>query len=74
MATKTEFETELAPCGQMVSGERYRDLDAEGLLLDHMYYSCGCRVILDEFHDGSVHHRIVHHSGKVVTDERHMGE
>jgi hypothetical protein len=74
MATKTGFENELAPCGRTVSGERYRDRDDDGLLLDHMYYSCGCRSQLDEFHDGSVHRRIVHHKGTVVTDERYLGE
>jgi hypothetical protein len=74
MATKALFENELAPCGRTVNGEHYRDRDDDGLLLDHMYYSCGCRSQLDEFHDGSVHRTIVHHSGKVMTDERHMGE
>jgi hypothetical protein len=74
MATKTLFESEVAPCGLTVSGEHYRDRDDDGLLLDHMNYSCGCRRQLDEFHDGSVHNRIVHHKGTVLTDERHMGE
>ncbi len=73
MATKTRFENELAPCGRTVGGERFRDRDADGLLLEHLVYSCGCRSVLDEFHDGSVHRRIVHHNGSVITDERYQG-
>jgi hypothetical protein len=74
MATKTLFDGEPAPCGRIVGGERYLDRDDEGLFVDHVYYSCGCRSQLDEFHDGSVHHRILHHNGRVLTDERHMAE
>jgi hypothetical protein len=74
MATKTRFENELAPCGRTVGGEHFRDRDDDGLLLDYMHYSCGCRNQLDEFHDGSVHRMIVHHNGTVMADERHMGE
>ena len=73
MATSSQFERELAPCGHSVSGERYRDDDEDGLVFDHVYYACGCRSFLDEFHDGSVHRRIVHHNGSVMTDERDRG-
>jgi hypothetical protein len=74
MATKTLFESEKAPCGRIVGGERYRDRDDDGLVVDHLYYACGCRTLLDEFHDGSVHRRVVHHNGRVVADEREQGE
>jgi hypothetical protein len=74
MATKTLFESEKAPCGRIVDGERFRDRDDDGLVLDHWYYACGCRILHDEFHDGSVHRRVVHHNGHVVSDEREQGE
>jgi hypothetical protein len=74
MTAKTRFEQDLAPCGQTVGGERYRDRDDDGLLIDHVYYSCGCQSVLDEFHDGSVHRRIVNHKGSVMVDERFHGE
>jgi hypothetical protein len=37
-------------------------------------YSCGCRSTREEFHDGSVHRMVVHHSGKVLADEEWRGE
>ncbi len=65
----TPFKNEKAPCGQLVDGERFRDRDEECLLSDEMFYSCGCKTIRHEYHDGSVSSKVVHHDGTVVEDE-----
>jgi len=48
--------------------------DHEGLITEDLRYSCGCRTTREEFHDGSCHRMVVHHSGKVLTDEEWRGE
>jgi hypothetical protein len=69
VATRASFTDETAPCGRVVAGTRYGDRDDEGLVLEHIYYGCGCQVFRDQFHDGSTHQRVLHHSGKVLVDE-----
>lgn len=58
-----------APCGRIVDGESYRDEDEQVLVTDDVTYSCGCRTIRHEYHDGSVGQRVVHHDGTVLVDE-----
>ena len=48
--------------------------DQQGLITEDLRYDCGCRSAKEEFHDGSVHHMIVHHNGKVLVDEELRGE
>ena len=43
--------------------------DAQGLTIDERRYSCGCLWLRQEYHDGSVYHRIVDHHGKVLEDQ-----
>ncbi len=74
MATTTSFTSENAPCGRVVDGVRYRDTDEDGLRVEHINYACGCRSYLDDFHDGSVTRRVVHHNGKVLVHEEFRGE
>jgi hypothetical protein len=74
MTTTTRFDNEQAPCGRTIGGERARDRDDDGLLMDHVRYDCGCTSMRDEFHDGSMRLRIVHHAGRVIIDELHAGE
>ena len=69
MATRTRFAGELAPCRRVVSGEHFRDQDDEGLILDVLHFDCGCQSLRTEYHDGSVHSRVVRHDGKVLLDE-----
>jgi hypothetical protein len=66
VGTRIEFTHELAPCGKVVDGQHYRDDDEEGLVIRDEYYACGCRVILHEYHDGSVQTTAIHHSGRVI--------
>ncbi|MDQ1691877.1 MAG: hypothetical protein QOD87_1985 [Pseudonocardiales bacterium] len=74
MTTKIRFDNEQAPCGRVIGGERARDRDDDCLLMDHVRYDCGCSRLHDEFHDGSMRLRVVHHSGKIITDELDAGE
>jgi hypothetical protein len=69
--TRTKFGAELAPCGKTVDGENFRDNDEQGLVIYDQYYSCGCRLIRHEYHDGSVTTRAIRHGSrhKVLMDE-----
>ena len=73
-ATAIVFERRLAPCGQTRGGERFVTEDHQGLVTEDLRFSCGCQTAREEFHDGSVHRMVVHHSGKVLADEEWRGE
>ncbi|KUL43957.1 hypothetical protein [Streptomyces regalis] len=64
-----DFTDERAPCGRFVNGLRYQEDDDAGLFVDRVAYACGCRRIRREFHDGSVHVKVVRHDGAVLQDE-----
>jgi hypothetical protein len=68
-AVSTCFQSERAPCGQVVDGEHYQDQDEDCLVADHLFYACGCRSIRHEYHDGSMCQKVVHHDGTVLVDE-----
>lgn len=72
--TVSRFEAELAPCGKTHVGESVMTEDLQGLVTEDRRYSCGCRTSREEFHDGSVHHTVVNHHGKVLVDEEFRGE
>jgi hypothetical protein len=71
--TRTHLAAERAPCGRLVEGDRSREGDAEGLVIDDVTYACGCRRTHHEFHDGSVRITTVRHDGKILADE-HSGD
>jgi hypothetical protein len=48
--------------------------DHQGLVTEELRFSCGCCSSREEFHDGSFHHMVVHHNGKVLEDEEWRGE
>ncbi len=73
-ATVSRFEARLAPCGRQSRGELFETEDEQGLATLEHRYDCGCRNAREEYHDGSVHHLITHHSGKVLIDEEFRGE
>lgn len=73
-STITTFEATLAPCGQHKSGTRSMTEDQFGLSTEEVSFSCGCRSSREEFHDGSVHHMVVNHHGKVLVEEEFRGE
>jgi hypothetical protein len=68
-ATNTQFKGQQAPCGRIVDGETYEDEDPETLLTLEVDYTCGCRRIRHEYHDGTVSRKIVRHDGRVLADE-----
>jgi hypothetical protein len=68
-ATSTSFRSQQAPCGRIVDGETYEDQDPETLLTREVDYTCGCRSIRHEYHDGTVSRKIVRHDGRVLEDE-----
>ena len=73
-STTTTFEPRRAPCGQTRDGEEFSTEDQQGLNTSDVRYSCGCHAHREEFHDGSLHHMIVDHHGKVLVDEELRGE
>ena len=52
----------------------YAKLAELGLTTEEVSYECGCRSSREEFHDGSVHHMVVNHRGKVLVEEEFRGE
>ena len=74
MQSLPAFEPRLAPCGHTHGGEQFLSEDQQGLICEEQRYSCGCSSSREEFHDGSVHRMVVHHSGRVLTDEEWRGE
>jgi hypothetical protein len=73
-ATAAAFGPRLAPCGRTHGGEQFLTEDRAGLVTEDLRFTCGCRSSREEFHDGSVHRMVVHHSGKVLADEEWRGE
>jgi hypothetical protein len=72
--TVSRFAAQFAPCGKSHDGESVTTTDLQGLMTEDRLYSCGCRTTKEEFHDGSVHHMVVNHHGKVLLDEEFRGE
>ena len=73
-STITTFEATLAPCGRHKDGTRSFTEDHAGLSTEEVSFSCGCRTSREEFHDGSVHHMVVNHHGKILVEEEFRGE
>ena len=73
-ATSSSFKSHQAPCGRIVDGETFEDLDQETLLTEEQDYACGCRSIRHEYHDGTVSRRVVRHDGTVLVDEMFAAE
>ena len=65
----TSFTSQQAPCGKMVDGECHEDHDDDGLIVNDVFYRCGCRTVRHEYHDGSMTRRVVHHNGHILVDE-----
>lgn len=70
----TTVRGQKAPCGQIVDADQYEDRDDQTLITQEVDYSCGCRSIAHEYHDGSVSRRIVRHDGAVLVDESESAE
>jgi hypothetical protein len=69
VATTSQFTGRQAPCGEVQDGDLFESEDAQGLRTEQRRYKCGCQWLRQEYHDGSVYHRIVHHDGNVIEDQ-----
>lgn len=69
MKASSRFSDEPAPCRRRRAGERYADEDDATVLTELVVFTCGCRIISNEYHDGSVNRTIVRHDGRTMLDE-----
>lgn len=69
MTDTISFNSERAPCGRIVEGERLRDQDDECMLTEEVFYACGCQVIRHEYHDGTISSRELRHDGRIVAEK-----
>ncbi|MFI6995951.1 hypothetical protein [Nocardia sp. NPDC050175] len=58
-----------APCGRLVDDDHVEDSDGFGMIVRVDRYSCGCRYIRRDYHDGSIGERSIRHDGKVLPTE-----
>jgi hypothetical protein len=72
--TQASFKSQQAPCGRIVNGETYEDQDEQVVITQELDYTCGCRSIQHEYHDGSVSRKVIRHDGTVLVDERLTAE
>ena len=73
-STIARFEPVRAPCGKVSGGEQFTAEDQQGLVTLDVRFACGCHRHKEEFHDGSVHLRVVRHDGKILVDDEYRGE
>ena len=67
--TRHHITGQPAPCGRVVDADDFEDRDEEALLTQEIDYACGCVSTRHQYHDGSVACRIVHHNGRVLSEE-----
>jgi hypothetical protein len=72
--TVSRFAATRAPCGKTYDGERMTTEDMQGLVTEDLRFACGCLSTREEFHDGSLHHMVMHHNGKLLEDGEQRGE
>ena len=69
MKASSTFTPRPTPCRRLKPGERYEDQDGATFLTELILFSCGCRIVRHEYHDGSVNQTIVRHDGTTLVDE-----
>ena len=69
MNPSSNFTDRLTPCRRKSGGERYEDRDDTTLITQLVLFSCGCRIVHREYHDGCVGQTVVRHDGTVLIDE-----
>jgi hypothetical protein len=69
MKASSTFRDQPTPCRQLRDGERYEDRDGATLLTQLVLFSCGCRIVRNEYHDGSVGRTVVRHDGTALGHE-----
>ena len=69
MFASSTFTDRPAPCRRRRGGERYEDRDDAMLLTQLVLFSCGCRIVQNEYHDGCICRTVVRHDGTVLVRE-----
>jgi hypothetical protein len=69
MKASSSFTDRLTPCRRRRGGEEYEDRDGATVLTALDLYSCGCRIVRREYHDGCVGRTVVRHDGTVLVHE-----
>jgi hypothetical protein len=69
MKASSSFTDHFTPCRRRTGGERYEDRDDATLLTQLVLFSCGCRIVRHEYHDGCVGRTVVRHDGTVLLHE-----
>lgn len=69
MKASSTFRDQPTPCRRRRGGERYEDQDGTTFLTQLVLFSCGCRIVRHEYHDGSVNQTIIRHDGTTLVDE-----
>ena len=74
MKASSNFTDRPTPCRRRRGGERYEDRDGVTLMTQLVLFSCGCRIVSREYHDGCVGQTVVRHDGTVLLDELLAGQ
>jgi hypothetical protein len=74
MMASSNFTDRPTPCGRCSGGERYEDWDGATRITQLVLFSCGCRIVSREYHDGCVGRTVVRHDGTVVVHEFLAGQ
>ena len=69
MKASSSFSDRSTPCHRRRGGEQYEDGDDATLLTQLVLFSCGCRIVRREYHDGCVGRTVVRHDGTVLLYE-----
>ena len=69
MKPSSTFSDRLTPCRRRRGGERYEDKDDAMLLTQLVLFSCGCRIVRHEYHDGTVNQTVIRHDGTTLVEE-----
>jgi len=69
MKAASSFINRSTPCRRRKDGEQYEDRDDGTLLTELVVFSCGCRIVSREYHDGCVGRMVTRHDGAVLLDE-----
>ena len=69
MKASNTFSDQPAPCRGLRDGELFEDQDGATFLTQLVIFSCGCRIVRHEYHDGSINRTIVRHDGTTLVDE-----
>lgn len=74
MKVSSTFNDQPTPCRRRRGGEQYEDRDDTTFLTELVVFSCGCRIVRHEYHDGTTIRTVVRHDGTTLVDERQAAQ